>query len=428
MNGEIIPRTIMEFLTPRLGARIKTWLSICAHCGMCADTCHFYLANNRDPKMIPSYKIRFINDMIKKYGGVDREYLQEIYKTVYYECNMCRRCTLYCPFGIDIAMMISLLRALLLSQGMAPQGLLAAINNYKESGNQMSISDEEWVETVQWIEEEMSEELVGLTVPIDKKGAKIMYTVNAREPKFYPQDMMEVAKIFYVAGEDYTYCSQPGWDDTNLAMFAGDVQTARTIVENVFKRADELGVEKVAVTECGHAFRAVKYEAPGWLGYTPKQEVVHSVELFHDYIRDGRIKLRHKVKEPTTVQDPCNVVRNGGLAEKNRRLAEMLSEDFRPMKLQGNYSYCCGGGGGAMPMGGEMKKYRLKSGKIKAEQIRETGAKIIFVPCHNCIDQIRDLDKEYNLGVKAIHFKEAIAELMVIPEHMKPKEQAEDDE
>ncbi|MBF0508262.1 MAG: (Fe-S)-binding protein [Deltaproteobacteria bacterium] len=428
MSGEIIPRTIMEFLTPRLGARLKTWLSICAHCGMCADTCHFYLAHNRDPKMIPSYKIRFINDIIKKYGGVDREYLQEIYKTVYYECNMCRRCTLYCPFGIDIAMMISLLRAMLLSQGMAPQGLLAAINNYKESGNQMNISDEEWVETVQWIEEEMSEELVGLTVPIDKHGAKIMYTVNAREPKFYPQDMMEVAKIFYVAGEDYTYCSQPGWDDTNLAMFAGDVQTARTIVENVFKRADELGVEKVAVTECGHAFRAVKYEAPGWLGYTPKQEVVHSVELFHDYIRDGRIKLRHKIKEPTTVQDPCNVVRNGGLMDKNRRLAEMLSEDFRPMKLQGNYSYCCGGGGGAMPMGGEMKKYRLQSGKIKAEQIRETGAKIIFVPCHNCIDQIRDLNKEYDLGVKAIHFKEAIAELMVIPEHMKPKEQAEDDE
>ncbi|MBF0551823.1 MAG: (Fe-S)-binding protein, partial [Deltaproteobacteria bacterium] len=69
-----------------------------------------------------------------------------------------------------------------------------------------------------------------------------------------------------------------------------------------------------------------------------------------------------------------------------------------------------------------------KCGKIKAEQIRETGAKIIFVPCHNCIDQIRDLNKEYDLGVKAIHFKEAIAELMVIPEHMKPKEPTEDDE
>ncbi len=119
------------------------------------------------------------------------------------------------------------------------------------------------------------------------------------------------------------------------------------------------------------------------------------------------------------------MIRSGGLAEKNRRLAEYLSEDFRPMKYQGNYNYCCGGGGGALPMGGEMRKHRLKSGKVKLDQIRETGAKIIFVPCHNCIDQIRDLAKEYELDIKAIHFKEAIAERMEIPEEMIPKDEEE---
>jgi Fe-S oxidoreductase len=159
------------------------------------------------------------------------------------------------------------------------------------------------------------------------------------------------------------------------------------------------------------------------MGYTPKQEVVHAVELYHDYIRDGRIKLKEKIKVPTTVQDPCNVVRSGGLAEKNRRLAEMLSEDFRPMKYQGNYNYCCGGGGGAMPMGGEMTPHRRKCGKIKAEQIKETGAEIVFVPCHNCIDQIRDLGKQYELGIKAMHFKDAISELMEIPPEMIPQDE-----
>lgn len=145
------------------------------------------------------------------------------------------------------------------------------------------------------------------------------------------------------------------------------------------------------------------------------------MELFHDYIRDGRIKLKEKFKEPTTLQDPCNIIRSGGLAQKNRRLAEYLSDDFRPMEYQGNYNYCCGGGGGAMPMGGEMKKHRLKSGKVKAEQIQNTGAKIVFVPCHNCIDQIRDLSKKYNLDIKAMHFKEAISKLMDIPDEMIPK-------
>ncbi|MBW1860985.1 MAG: (Fe-S)-binding protein [Deltaproteobacteria bacterium] len=249
MSEEINPKEIMDFLKPRMGARFKLWLSICAHCGLCADTCHHYLANGKNPQMIPAYKVRFLTEIIKKKGKVDRDFLQKVYDTVYYECNVCRRCTLYCPFGIDIALMISLLRALLFTQGMAPEGLLRAVENYRETGNQMAITKEEWVETVEWCEEEMAEELVGLKIPIDKKGAKIMYTVNAREPKFYPQDIMEVAKIFHVAGEDWTVPSETGWDDTNLAMFCGDVKTAKMIVENTFKRADELEVQKVAITE-----------------------------------------------------------------------------------------------------------------------------------------------------------------------------------
>ena len=249
MSKEIKANEIMDFLKPKIGARFRVWLGICTHCGLCANTCHYYTANGKDPKMIPSYKVRFLAELLRKKGKVDRDYLQKIYNTVYYECNMCRRCTLYCPFGIDIALMISLLRSLLFSQGIVPEGLLKTVENYKEFGNQMAVTDEDWVETIKWCEEEASEELVGLNIPIDKKGAKILYTVNAREPMFYPQDMMEVAKIFHVAGEDYTYSSKPGWDDTNLAMFCGDLKTSRMIVENTFKRAEELEVQQVAITE-----------------------------------------------------------------------------------------------------------------------------------------------------------------------------------
>jgi Fe-S oxidoreductase len=249
MAEEINPKEIMGFLKPRINARFKTWLSICAHCGLCADTCHHYLASGKDPKMIPAYKVRFLTELLRKKGKVDKAYLQKVYETIYYECNMCRRCTLYCPFGIDIALMISLLRALLASQGIAPQGLVKAVENYREFGNQMAVSKEDWIDTLEWCEEEMAEELVGLKIPLDKKGAKIMYSVNAREPMFYPQDIMEVAKIFHVAGEDWTLPSETGWDDTNLAMFMGDAKTARMIVENTFKRAEELGVQQVAITE-----------------------------------------------------------------------------------------------------------------------------------------------------------------------------------
>ena len=245
---EVDPEAIMAFLKPRVGARFKMWLNICARCGLCADTCHYYQVD-KDPRMIPAHKVRFLRDLLKKKGKVDRAFLQKMYDTIYHECNMCRRCSLYCPFGIDIASMIAVMRALLTSQGIVPEGLKKAVDNYKEFGNQMAVTEEDWVDTIEWCEEETAEEVVGLTIPMDKKGAKYMYTVNAREPMFYPQDIMEVAKIFQVAGEDYTFPSKDGWDDTNLAMFCGDANTARMIVENTFKRADELGVEKVAVTE-----------------------------------------------------------------------------------------------------------------------------------------------------------------------------------
>ena len=97
MSEEVNSKEIMDFLKPRMGARFKTWLSICAHCALCADTCHHYTANEKDPKMIPSYKVRFLKEILKKKGKVDKAYLKKVYDTIYYECNMCRRCAQYCP-------------------------------------------------------------------------------------------------------------------------------------------------------------------------------------------------------------------------------------------------------------------------------------------------------------------------------------------
>jgi len=77
-------------------------------------------------------------------------------------------------------------------------------------------------------------------------------------------------------------------------------------------------------------------------------------------------------------------------------------------------------------MGPPFKKRRMASGKVKAEQIKATGAKIVIAPCHNCFDQIRDLNSEYNLDIKVKSFKELISEMMIIPEDMKPKKEEEE--
>ena len=423
--GQINTDLLQKAIDEKLNARVKMYLKICARCGLCADTCHYYLANDRDPKFVPSLKMKGLLEIIKKKGRVSEEFLGDFYETVYGSCTMCRRCSLFCPHGIDIASMVAYMRSLMVTQDMHPEPLKEVIKNYRSSGNQMAVSPEEWVDTLEWMEEELQDELPGATIPIDKKGAKIMYTVNAREPKFYPMDIQLAAKIFYLAGEDWTVPSQPGWDSTNLAMFAGDIASAKIPVQLIKDQAIALGVKQVAITECGHAFRSLKYESPAWLGEPHPFEVVHSVELFAKYIKEGRIKVKEKFfKEPITYQDPCNVSRNGGLAKEARFLMNHMCADFRDMMEDGdgNYNFCCCGGGGMIPMAGHFRERRMIGGKVKADQIRKTGATKVLTPCHNCYDQVRDLCKEYELGCTNLQFKELIDEGLIIPEELKAKE------
>jgi hypothetical protein len=61
------------------------------------------------------------------------------------------------------------------------------------------------------------------------------------------------------------------------------------------------------------------------------------------------------------------------------------------------------------------KSKRLQAGGIKAEQIRRTGAKTVVAPCHNCIDQLMELNKEYKLGVAIKTVAEMVADAMILP-------------
>ncbi|MCE5243550.1 MAG: (Fe-S)-binding protein [Syntrophobacteraceae bacterium] len=418
-------KNIQQILDANDGARMRTWLSICARCGLCADSCFFYLAKNKDPRVSPAYKVNAtIGEMYRRKGNVDREFLKKCYDIVWGQCTTCKRCSSFCPFGIDIATMISTARTVCWSQGVVPEGLAKSSDNYRDSGNQMGMATEDFVDTCNWMAEETEEELRGISIPVDKAGARYMYTVNAREPMFYPQDIAMAAKIFTVAEEDWTMPST-GWDCTNLAMFAGDRALAGQIVRNMYNKAIELGVQKIVITECGHAYRSAMFEGPYLAGYQdgkPPVEIIHSVRLFYEYLRDGRIKIDpgKMIEEPITYQDPCNVSRNGGLWEEGRKIMGYLAKDFRDMSPNRDHNHCCGGGGGFIPMGAEFKKRRMESGRIKAEQIKATGAKIVVTPCHNCFDQVRDLGKEYDLGIKVVSFKELICEAMIIPEKFQP--------
>jgi hypothetical protein len=147
-----------------------------------------------------------------------------------------------------MGLMFGTVRAVCAEYDLSPEALLIATKNYEVFGNQMAVTEEEWLDTCQWMEGETAEELPGLTIPMNKKGAKLLYTINVREAKFYPQDIAQAAMIFHVVGEDWTL-STKGWDDTNLAMFAGKMKTAKEQVRSTYEAARELKVKQIAITE-----------------------------------------------------------------------------------------------------------------------------------------------------------------------------------
>jgi CheY-like chemotaxis protein len=148
-----------------------------------------------------------------------------------------------------------------------------------------------------------------------------------------------------------------------------------------------------------------------------------SVETMLRYVKEGRIKVdKTKNTEPVTFHDSCNNARSCGLFEEPRELLSLVVTDFREMYPNRTENYCCTGGGGAMSMS-EYTPRRLKSGKIKADQLKATGAKYVVTSCHNCVDGLSDVIRHYKLDMKVTQLVNLVAEALIIE---KPAEVVEE--
>lgn len=417
----------MELFKERLTRQAVASLQVCVHCGQCADACHYYLATE-DPRMTPVYKMDRVRKVYKRtvdwLGRVapgwvgaqdlDAELLQEWVELAYGACTMCRRCWVNCPMGVDPAQILGLARGVLTELGMTPKGLQATINVHLEHGNNMAVSEEDFVDTLQWMEEELQAEVddPSAKIPINKPNSRVVYTFNPREVKYFPYLIQAAAKIFNAAGEDWTLSTE-GWDATNYALFSFDPKTGNTLAKRVEEAVTHLGGSTLVMAECGHGFRSQRWEGENWAGHPYPFQVVSFVEMQAQYIREGRLKLDPTVNtKRVTYHDPCNQVRSGGVVEEPRYILRHSVMDFVEMEPHGVDNFCCGGGGGMLAMS-EFAKNRIAAGKVKADQIKTTEAQIVATSCHNCLDQLMELNKHYKLGVKVQNLSELVAAAIV---------------
>ncbi len=408
-------------------SRIRTWLEICAHCGMCANSCFLYLVNKRDPTQVPAYKIQStLGEIVKRKGRVDNAFMQMAMETAWAKCTCCNRCGMYCPHGIDMGIMFGYLRGLLYAQGFVPWELKIGAGMHRVYRAQMDVTDDDFVETFEWMAEEWEEDFPGLEIPVDREDADILYTVNAREVKHYPEDLAEAGILFHLAGENWTITSS-GWEQTSLAMFAGDWEACKMQVEHVYAAMERLRPKRMVGTECGHAHRATVVEGPYWAGRAdgnPPSPSIHYVEWLAEALRLGKLKIdpQKRIKVPVTIQDSCNYIRNHGLKLATREIISHIVAPgyFIEMSPNMEHNYCCGGGGGFNGIG-LYRKQRNQALITKRDQILATGAELVIAPCHNCWDAIRDLEEEYKIGIKWSFLKPLLLKMVIVPDHLKPR-------
>ncbi|MBU1171172.1 MAG: (Fe-S)-binding protein [Proteobacteria bacterium] len=399
LKPETIRAEIDAVFRSETGSRLKAYMKTCVHCGLCSDACHFFLSFDRDPRYSPAGKIRqTLWEFMKNIRHITADHIRKAAIIAYTECNLCRRCVLYCPFGIDTAYMMGVVRRICHRLGVTPLYLQDTAHSHSAFMNQMWVKEDEWIDTIHWQEDDARDEMPGLRIPLEKQGADIMYSVIAPEPRFQADLIYKAAILMTVAGVNWTLPATPGWDNSDMAMYSGDDEIMGRITRTHFEAAERLNVKKIVMGECGHAFRSVYDTGNRWLGWTfPPIPVIHAIEFYYDLLVSGKITIREKFKDPVTFHDPCNIVRGRGLHEKARYIIHMACENFIEMTPNREHNFCCGAGGGVINCGPPFKNKRMQASRVKADQIRKTGAKVVITPCHNCHSGIDDILHHYKI-------------------------------
>ncbi len=412
----------LKTLEAQLNQPLETALEACARCGLCAEACHYYRAQPalehipafraEQLRRVYRYEHDFLSRLFPFWTGarkLDEKTLIHLTEMAFSQCTLCRRCTVNCPLGVDTPLLMRAVRAMATAAGTAPEILVMLADAAIEKGADPSFFKELFLEQIREIEEQLRD-ITGdpqASIPVEKQGAKILYVPLAGAHTILPP-----AIIFNAAREDWTLSI---FEAANYGVFLGDVNRAKQVAKRVVDEANRLGVQEIVIAECGHAYASYRWDVPDWFPGQFNFRVRSMIEVLADYLREGRIHVDpNAITEPVTYHDSCNLARNGGLLEEPRYVLKHIVKDFREMIPNRAEALCCGGGGGLVALA-EYTERRLAAGRPKAEQIRQSGARIVVAACENCRLQIGDLNQHYGLNVHITALTDLVVRAMRLP-------------
>ena len=415
---------VLDGMKDRLG-RFRSWklfLDICVRCGACADKCHYFIGSG-DPKNMPVMRAELLRSVYRKYftaggkvlgklGGareLDEKVIKEWYY-YFYQCSECRRCSVYCPYGIDTCEITMMGRELLNSIGCTNEWVVSPASNCFRTGNHVGIPPHAMKQSLESAADDiLSVTGIQIDVPINKKGAEVLFITPSADyfatPAWYT--LMGYLMLFHEIGLDYTfstYASEGG----NFGLFhSADVMKA--LNNKVYSEAKRLGVKWILGGECGHMWR-VMHQYMDTLNGPPDfleqpispftgtvfknaatTKMVHICEFTADLIHNNKLKLdkSRNDKWKVTFHDSCNPARSMGLLDEPRYVISNTCNNFyeMPENTIRERTFCCGSGAG---LGSdENMEMRLRGGYPRANAVKYVQEKhgVNVLACICAIDK-----------------------------------------
>ncbi len=181
----------------------------------------------------------------------------------------------------------------------------------------------------------------------------------------------------------------------NYGYYAGSKEWQRDISRRLIDQAIACGAKILLVPECGHAYAALRWEAADLYGKALPFRVLQVTEFLGDELTAGRLKLSNAATGVTTFQDPCELVRKGGVNEAPRKLMQAMGIELHEMKNHGGFSFCCGGGGGVLDIE-RAAPLRYRTVENKLREIDDTGAETFLTSCSDCRRTFADAQAHFS--------------------------------
>ncbi|MFH1930009.1 MAG: sulfate reduction electron transfer complex DsrMKJOP subunit DsrK [Pseudomonadota bacterium] len=403
----------------------KLFMDICVRCGACADKCHFFIGSG-DPKNMPVMRAELLRSVYRKKFTVGgkllgrlagaRELTEDALKELWYylyQCTECRRCSLFCPYGIDMAEITIMGRELTNLVGLNIDWIAAPVANCYRTGNHLGIQPHAYKDMLDFFTDEI-EDITGLRMEQDlnRKGAEILFItpsgdVFADPGTFTCMGYMMLFHYLKGLGLDITwstYASEGG----NFGYFTSH-EMAKRLNAKMYAEAKRLGVKWILGGECGHMWRVLNqymdtFNGPADFLEEPVSPITgtrfenakttkmtHIIEFTADLIKNNKLKLDPSRNDnlKVTFHDSCNTARGMGFFEEPRYVIKNVCNNFyeMPPGTIREQTFCCGSGAGLNA--GENMESRMRGGLPRANAVKFVHEKydVNMLACICAIDR-----------------------------------------